>query len=99
MCTGGGSCGRSHVIALCAAVLAFTLTGGAAVAAAQAPAFSAHGSVEQVYVTDAAPGEQLALVDSGGATVATRAVNSLGGALFREVAAGDGYWVRASDGT
>ena len=84
--------------ALCGAVLALTLTLGAGPASAAKPRFSAHGSVEQVYVTGADPGEQLSLVDGGGATGSTRAVNSLGGALFRNVAPGSGYRVRGAGG-
>jgi hypothetical protein len=74
----------------------FTAAAGAASAAE--PTFSAHGSVEQVYVTGANPGEQLSLVDGVGSTVATKDVNSLGGALFRSVTPGSGYRVRAADG-
>ncbi|MBN1529412.1 MAG: CocE/NonD family hydrolase [Thermoleophilaceae bacterium] len=66
--------------------------------AAAAPAFTARGSVEQVYVTGGAPGAQLALVNAAGRTVATRPVNSLGGALFRNVAPGGGYRVRPAAG-
>src|SRR4051794_916395 len=86
-------------VSLCAAVLALVLMAVAGVGAASAAApFNAHGSVEQVYVTDATPGDQLTLVDSTGATVATHQVNSLGGALFRNVTPGNGYRVRAPDG-
>jgi predicted acyl esterase len=66
--------------------------------AAAAPAFTARGSVEQVYVTGATPGAQLSLLNSAGTKVATRTVNSLGGTLFREVPAGSGYRVRPAAG-
>jgi uncharacterized protein len=87
-------------VALRAAVLAFIFmtAAGAGTASAAEPTFSAHGSVEQVYVTGATPGEQLSLVDSAGATVATKEVSSLGGLLFRNVTPGSGYRVRAPDG-
>jgi predicted acyl esterase len=99
MSTGGVSRTRSRaLVALCAAVLTVMLTTGVAAASAAEPAFSAHGSVEQVYVAGAAPGEQLSLVDGSGSTVATKDVNSLGGALFRGVTPGSGYRVRAADG-
>ncbi|HEY7454177.1 MAG TPA: CocE/NonD family hydrolase [Thermoleophilaceae bacterium] len=62
------------------------------------PGFSARGSVEQVYVTGLAPDAELSLLDAAGTTVATRQANSQGGLLFREVAPGSGYRVRASDG-
>jgi hypothetical protein len=61
------------------------LTADVGAASAAEPTFSAHGRVEQVYVTGATPGEQLSLVDGTGSTVSTRDVNSLGGALFRSV--------------
>src|SRR5580704_6712916 len=66
------------------------------VAAACASAFSAHGSVEQVYVTGLAPGVQMSLLRSNGATVSTQAADSLGGLLFRHVAPGRRYRVRLS---
>src|SRR5947209_13436220 len=100
MSAGGVSGVRLRLcVALCAAVLAFAFatTGGAASAAAST--FNAHGSVEQVYVTDLAPGEQVSLLDSAGTTIATRQANSLGGSLFRNVPPGSGYRVQASDGT
>jgi uncharacterized protein len=64
------------------------------VAAASASAFSAHGSVEQVYVTGLAPGAQMSLLRASGATVSTQTADSLGGLLFRHVAAGTRYRVR-----
>jgi predicted acyl esterase len=99
MSTGGVSRRWSRLrVAVCAAVLAFMFTAAAGAATAAEPRFSAHGSVEQVYVTGATPGEQLSLVDNAGSTVSTKDVNSLGGALFRSVTPGGGYRVRASDG-
>ena len=65
----------------------------AAPAAVADPAFDARGSVEQVYATGLEPGASVALLDSGGQTVATRAANELGGTLFRNVAPGSGYKV------
>ncbi|HTY96761.1 MAG TPA: CocE/NonD family hydrolase [Solirubrobacteraceae bacterium] len=62
--------------------------------AAGAAAFTAQGSVEQVYVTGLGPGAQASLVDQTGATVATRQADSLGGLLFRDVTPGTGYEVR-----
>ena len=101
MCKGCPSGRRWHLCAaLCVGVLAFifmTAAGAGAARAAQ-PKFSAHGSVEQVYVTGANPGDQLTLVDSSGATVATHQVNDLGGALFRNVTPGSGYRVRGPNG-
>jgi predicted acyl esterase len=64
------------------------------VAAASASAFSAQGSVEQVYVTGLAPGAQMSLLRSNGETVSTQTADSLGGLLFRGVTAGRRYRVR-----
>jgi hypothetical protein len=66
------------------------------VAAATASAFSAHGSVEQVYVTGLAPGAQMSLLRSNGETVSTQSADTLGGLLFRNVAPGKRYRVRLS---
>ncbi len=63
-----------------------------------ASAFSAHGSVNQVYVTGAGVGEELSLIDAGGASVATGTSDSASAYLFREVPAAAGYSVvRTSD--
>jgi predicted acyl esterase len=64
------------------------------VAAATASAFSAHGSVEQVYVTGLAPGAQVSLLSKKGETVSTQTADALGGLLFRTVAPGARYRVR-----
>jgi hypothetical protein len=66
------------------------------VAAASASAFSAQGSVEQVYVTGLAPGAQMSLLAKKGETVATQSADSLGGLLFRKVVPGKLYKVRLS---
>src|ERR1700689_3812310 len=64
------------------------------VAAAAASAFSAHGSVEQVYVTGLAPRAQMSLLRSNGETVSTQTADSLGGLLFRDFAPGGRSGVR-----
>ncbi len=64
--------------------------------AATASAFSAHGSVEQVYVTGLAPGAQMSLLKKNGETVSTQSADGLGGLLFRTVAPGSHYRVRLS---
>jgi uncharacterized protein len=63
-------------------------------AGASTPPFSAHGSVNQVYVTGLAPDAQMALVTPQGRTLYTQRADSLGGLLFRDVPAGSGYHVR-----
>ena len=68
-------------------------------AAASASAFSAHGSVEQLYVTGLAPNAQMSLLRSSGETVSTQTADSAGGLLFRTVTPEAGYRVRlASNG-
>jgi predicted acyl esterase len=66
------------------------------VTVATASAFSAHGSVEQVYVTGLAPSAQMSLLRSNGETVSTQTADSLGGLLFRNVAPGRRYRVKLS---
>jgi hypothetical protein len=86
--------------ALCAVVPVLLLM-TVAVASAQGdaqPTFSAHGSVKQVYVTGLGSGAQMSLVNRLGQTIATQRANGLGGLLFRDVPAGDGYRVRAVEG-
>jgi predicted acyl esterase len=61
---------------------------------ATASAFSANGSVEQVYVTGLAANAQASLLNSHGETVSTQNADPLGGLLFRNVAPGKGYRVR-----
>ena len=83
-------------VALCAGVLTlvFMTAAGTGVASAQA-AFSARGSVEQVYVTGLAPGAQMSLLERRRAGRSPRSrPNSLGGLLFRDVPPGAGYRVR-----
>src|SRR3954453_8208376 len=83
---------------LCAgvAVLVLALTAGAG--GAQAAPFSAHGSVEQVYVTGLGAGAKASLLDRRGKQVAARSADALGGLLFRDGKPGGGYRV-SSGGT
>ena len=67
-------------------------------AASAATALVAGGSVQQVYVTGARPGESLVLVNRHGARVADLPAGSLGGLVFRGVAPGRGYRVRPAGG-
>ena len=81
-------------MALCGALLAVLVAaGGAGAVEGPAPAFEAHGSVEQVYATGLSPGASVSLYDSQGQVVETRSANDLGGILFRNVAPGGGYRV------
>jgi uncharacterized protein len=81
----------------------FLVTLAASCLASQATASAATrlvvgGSVQQVYVTGARPGEKLALVDRRGATIAELAAGSLGGQVFRNLKPGPGYRVRPAAG-
>src|SRR3954452_1379814 len=82
--------GRTLMIA--AVSLGLLIASGASVA--EAASFSAHGSVGQVYATGLPASAAVSLLNGTGATVATQTAGSLGGALFRDVAPGDGYRVR-----
>lgn len=62
-------------------------------------AFSASGSVEQVYVIDAVAGSALELVDEQGCVLQSGTVDTAGSLLFRNVPAGEGYRVVAESGT
>jgi predicted acyl esterase len=86
--------------ALRAALLAFAALATVWLsAAADASAFTAQGSVEQVYVTGLTAGAQASLLSPKGMTVSTQGADSLGGLLFRNVKPGAGYRVRlASSG-
>ena len=84
---------RSARLLVGAAVLGFAFMGASAAEAS----YSAHGSVEQVYVTGLDSGARMSLLDRGGDTVATKRANELGGLLFRRVDPGSGYRVRLSE--
>jgi uncharacterized protein len=73
--------------AVCVAVVFGSVAGAA-------HAFSANGSVQQVYVTDLPAGARMSLLNQFGTTIATRQANAQGGLLFRNVSPGTGYRVR-----
>jgi len=89
---------RSRLAALCGVGLALTFAADAAAATGTQPTFSAHGSVEQVYVTGLSPSEQVTLLGSAGQALSTQRADSLGGLVFRNVAPGSGYRVRPTSG-
>src|SRR3954471_11444368 len=76
------------------ATLIAALFAGVTAATAATTTFKAAGSARQVYVTGAKAGATLALFNAKGKRVASRKVNSLGGALFRNVRPGTGYHVK-----
>src|SRR5579862_6102427 len=63
-------------------------------APARAATFDAQGSVNQVYATGLAPNAQASLITPKGQTLYTQKADSLGGILFRNVPAGEGYRVK-----
>ena len=71
----------------------------AAIPAGADAAFTARGSVEQVYVTGLKPNARMALFDRRGEEVAVRRANELGGMLFRRVKPGGGYRVAKPNGS
>ena len=79
-------------------ILLFTAAGSAGAASRGGPAFSAHGSVEQVYVTGLSPRARMTLLKRNGHEVATKRADGLGGLLFRHVKPGTGYRVRRAGG-
>jgi uncharacterized protein len=77
-------------------VTALALALGLTAAVAQAKgALVAHGSVQQVYATGLAPRATVSLLDRRGQVVARRNADSLGGIVFRAIAPGAGYRLRA----
>ncbi len=87
---------RRAVIAVAAMSALLALADG--VATAKSATFVAGGSVEQAYVTGASAGARLVLVNRHDRAVQSRKADSLGGIVFRHVAPGRGYRVRASAG-
>jgi predicted acyl esterase len=82
------------ILAALATAIALLLPSGASAA----NSLTVHGSVNQVYVTGAQPGTSLRLIRKG-KTIRRKPVGLLGGLLFRGVPAGNGYRVRAADGS
>jgi uncharacterized protein len=81
------------------AIAACALLALAAPAAAPAASdLNVHGSVGQVYVTGADPGEPLKLLDRRGKRVRADEAGALGGLVFRKVQPGKGYRVRDGAG-
>jgi predicted acyl esterase len=97
MCRGCVSWRRLVAASAASFALALMLA-TAPTASADATPFSAHGSVEQVYVTGLQPNEQMSLLDPSGNAIATQQADSLGGLLFRNVPPGSGYRVQAAGG-
>ncbi len=91
---------RVHRAALALTIVALTTAAFAATTSvAGAAGFTARGSAMQVDVTGAGPGAKLELLNSHRKTVATARVNSLGGAVFRDIKPGTKYKVRGRAGS
>jgi uncharacterized protein len=84
---------RRVLLAVLVASMGFTAAAAAKIHYRPAT-FSAHGSVEQVYVMGTRAKAPLALVDRRGARVSSKRADPLGGVLFRGVPSGAGYRVR-----
>ena len=84
--------------ALASALLLLLLMPVGAGATGAAPAYDAHGSVEQVYATGVPAGAPVTLYDAGGNVVAQKDADDLGGVLFREVKPGSGYRLEVGSG-
>jgi uncharacterized protein len=63
------------------------------------PTFVAHGSVNQVYVTQLVPGDAVTLRNASSSVVASGTADSQGAFLFRTVPAATGYTVTQDDTT
>ncbi|MBV9006742.1 MAG: hypothetical protein JO181_18895 [Solirubrobacterales bacterium] len=59
--------------------------------------FTARGSVQQVYVTGAHPGQRLVLLNRRGRVVESLRAGALGGIVYRDVPAGGGYRVATAN--
>lgn len=59
------------------------------------PPLVAHGSVQQLYVINTEPGLSVELLDAEGNVVRTATTDAEGSLIFRDLAAGDGYRLRA----
>jgi uncharacterized protein len=84
---------RRTWVLVTAMALALALTAGAA--EAKAGRLFAHGSVQQIYATGLTPRATVSLLDKRGHRVAIQKADSLGGIVFRNLAPGSGYRLRA----
>ena len=72
-------------------------TASPAVARAKHASFTVRGSVEQVDVTGATPGQRLLLLDRRGSVAQALPAGPLGGIVYRNVSPGGGYRVATSN--
>jgi len=88
---GGSALRRRARISAISALVVFAVW---LVTAASASAFTAQGSVNQVYATGLPANAEASLLNKSGATVYTQNADSQGGLLFRNVKPAAGYRVR-----
>ncbi len=86
-------------LAVSIALLASFITVAAACGSDPEPPFDVRESVEQLHITHAPPGTELAVLDGSGAQVATGTTDELGSLVFRGLAPGDGYRVETTTAT
>ena len=79
---------RGTFVVVCALAVAACSDGNAR--------FEVRESVEQLQVTHATPGVELAVYDAGGRVVASGVPDALGSILFRNIPPGSGYLVRTT---
>lgn len=60
--------------------------------------FEVHGSVNQVWLIDAEPGQTLQLQNASGEEIRSGEADDFGSIIFREILAGDGYRVTSPEG-
>lgn len=72
---------------------------GKVAAITETATFVAGGSIEQVWVTDANPGDVLVLADGNSNEVGRGTADRLGSLIYRNIAPGDGYTVRLVNGS
>lgn len=92
-----GGTGRLIRATLAGLTIAAVLVPAGRTHATTVATFSTRGSVNQVDVMHAPPGDTLSLLNDASVVVATGTVDDLGSLLFRNVAAGSGYTVVDGD--
>lgn len=86
------ACGESHVNSTVPSTQKLNLSH------ALPASFTAHGSVEQLYVTDAVPGSDLQLASADGTVIMSGTADAQGTLIFRKVKPGSGYVVASDSG-
>ncbi len=88
--------GRALAVVPALALVVTAFAAGQVATAADPAGFTLRGSVNQLYVLDAEPGQQLELVDEGDVVVGAGTVDPAGSLVWRELGAGS-YTVRDAD--